>query len=36
MNVPILEPYISVTTKPKWIKLLPRKRPWPRVSYNCH
>ena len=35
MNDPILEPYISSTTNPKWMKLVPRERPWPRVSYDC-
>ena len=35
MNVPILKPYISVTTKPKCIKLVPCEQPWPRVSYDC-
>ena len=35
MNVPILKPYISATTNPKWMKLVPRERPWPRVSYDC-
>jgi len=35
MNVPILKPYISATTNPKWMKLVPRERPRPRVSYDC-
>jgi len=35
MNVPILKPYISATTKPKRMKLVPREWPWPRVSYDC-
>ena len=35
MNVPILKPYISATTNPKWMKLVPREWPWPRVSYDC-
>ena len=35
MSVPILKPYISATTNPKWMKLVPRQRPWPRVSYDC-
>ena len=34
MNVPILKPYISATTNPKWMKLVPHERPWPRVSYD--
>jgi len=35
MNVSILKTYISATTNLKWMKLAPRERPWPRVSYDC-
>ena len=36
MNVPILKAYISTTTNPKWMKHVPRERPWNRVSCDCH
>jgi hypothetical protein len=35
INIPILKPHISATTNPKWMKLVPRERPWPSVSYDC-